>query len=54
MELTIDEKKTLESILKTEIIEVEDLIKMSDESDADELRTYLAKFKSIQNKLNQI
>lgn len=45
MKLTKREKEVLNDILKTEIIEVEDMIK--DDEDKDELLSYLDVVKSI-------
>ncbi len=48
MELTKKKKEVLNDILKTEIIEVEDMIK--DDEDKDELLSYLDIVKSIFSK----
>lgn len=48
MELTKKEKEVLNDILKTEIIEVEDMIK--DDEDKEELESYLDIVKSIFSK----
>lgn len=45
MELTKKEKEVLRDILRTEIIEVEDMIK--DDEDKEELESYLVTVKSI-------
>lgn len=45
MELTKKEKEVLRDILRTEIIEVEDMIK--DDEDKEELESYLETVKSI-------
>ncbi len=51
MNLTNEETKTLLAILKTEIVEVEDLIKNADVADKAELEKHLVIVKSISKKI---
>ena len=52
MELTIQEKNSLKSLLETEIMELKDLIETADEQDKLSLIKYLGDLESIQKKLD--
>ncbi len=52
MELTPKELEVLNGILKVEIVECEDLLKVLDDNDKKEMTEYLASVKKINEKIN--